>query len=48
MRIGILTHQLQSNYGGILQNYALQEVLRRMGHDPITLRTGIEDGQKEL
>ena len=40
MRIGILTHQLQSNYGGILQNYALQEVLRRMGHDPITLRTG--------
>lgn len=40
MRIGILTHPLQSNYGGILQNYALQEVLRRMGHDPITLRTG--------
>lgn len=40
MRIGILTHPLESNYGGILQNYALQEVLRRMGHDPITLRTG--------
>ena len=40
MRIGILTHPLHSNYGGILQNYALQEVLRRMGHDPITLRTG--------
>lgn len=40
MRIGILTHPLRSNYGGILQNYALQEVLRRMGHDPITLRTG--------
>lgn len=40
MRIGILTHPLHSNYGGILQNYALQEVLRKMGHDPITLRTG--------
>jgi len=40
MRIGILTHPLDSNYGGILQNYALQEVLRKMGHDPITLRTG--------
>lgn len=40
MRIGILTHPLESNYGGILQNYALQEVLRKMGHDPITLRTG--------
>lgn len=40
MRIGILTHPLHSNYGGILQNYALQEVMRRMGHDPITLRTG--------
>ena len=37
MTIAILTQSLQSNYGGILQNYALQEVLRGMGHDPITL-----------
>lgn len=40
MRIGILTHPLESNYGGILQNFALQEVFMKMGHDPITLRTG--------
>ena len=25
------------NYGGILQNWALQRVLRRMGHDPVTI-----------
>lgn len=37
MKIGILTHRLGTNYGGLLQNYALQEVLRSMGHDPITL-----------
>ena len=28
---------LHSNYGGILQSYALQTVLRRMGHEPVTL-----------
>ncbi|WP_298522964.1 polysaccharide pyruvyl transferase family protein [uncultured Prevotella sp.] len=37
MKIGILTQALHSNYGGLLQNYALQEVLRRMGHQPITI-----------
>lgn len=37
MRIGILTQKLENNYGGILQNYALQTVLRRMGHSPITI-----------
>ena len=40
MKIGILTQPLKTNYGGILQNYALQEILRDMGHDPITLRIG--------
>lgn len=29
---------LASNYGGTLQNYALQVVLKRFGHEPITLR----------
>lgn len=29
---------LVSNYGGILQNYALQVVLQRLGHNPVTLR----------
>lgn len=37
MKIGIVTQPLLANYGGILQNYALQEVLRRMGHTPITI-----------
>lgn len=37
MKIGILTQPLRNNYGAILQNYALQEVLRRNGHCPITL-----------
>lgn len=36
MKIGILTHPLGTNYGGILQNYALQVFLKTMGHDPIT------------
>lgn len=33
MRVAILTLPLHTNYGGILQCYALQSVLRRMGHD---------------
>jgi hypothetical protein len=37
MRIGIITQPLTTNYGGILQNYALQEVLRGMGHEPWTV-----------
>lgn len=39
-RIGILTHPLIANYGGILQNYALQTVFRKLGYEAITLRTG--------
>lgn len=37
MRIAILTQALRYNYGGILQNFALQTVLRRMGHEVVTL-----------
>ena len=33
MRICILTQPLQTNYGGLLQAYALQTVLKRMGHE---------------
>lgn len=33
MRIGIITLPLYTNYGGILQAYALQTVLERMGHE---------------
>lgn len=38
MRICILTQPLGANYGGILQAYALQNVLRDMGHEVTTLR----------
>lgn len=34
MRVGILTQPLHRNYGGILQNWALQQVLKDMGHEP--------------
>lgn len=34
MKIGILTQPLHVNYGGLLQAYALQTILKRMGHDP--------------
>lgn len=37
MKIGILTQPICNNYGGILQNYALQTVLKRMGHEVVTL-----------
>ncbi|MCM1035930.1 MAG: polysaccharide pyruvyl transferase family protein [Bacteroides sp.] len=40
MRIGILTQPLRTNYGGILQNWALQQVLLRLGHSPITITYG--------
>lgn len=33
MKIGILTFHLAHNYGAVLQCYALQEVLRSLGHD---------------
>ena len=33
MKIGILTFHSAHNYGAMLQCYALQEVLKRMGHD---------------
>lgn len=32
MKIGIITQPLRTNYGGLLQAYALQTVLERMGH----------------
>lgn len=37
MKIGILTLPLHTNYGGILQAYALQIVLQRIGHEVIVL-----------
>lgn len=36
MKIGILTQHFLLNYGGIIQNFALQQVLMKLGHDPLT------------
>ena len=33
-----MTHFLHFGYGGVLQNFALQKVLKSLGYDPITLR----------
>lgn len=33
MKIGILTFHCAHNYGAVLQCYALQEILKRLGHD---------------
>lgn len=37
MKIGILTQPLRNNYGGLLQNYALQTVLKKVGYEVVTL-----------
>lgn len=37
MKIGILTQPLHTNYGGMLQNYALQQVLIKAGHTVETI-----------
>ena len=38
MKIAIITQPLRTNYGGILQNYALSTILKRMGHTVETLQ----------
>jgi len=55
MKIGIVTLPLHTNYGGILQAWALQTVLERMGHDashvfrhllgPFVLYEGLTDAE---
>lgn len=42
MRIGIVTLPLHTNYGGLLQAYALQTALRRMGHEVEHLQSPVE------
>lgn len=39
MKVGILTLPLHTNYGGILQAYALQTTLERMGHEVVVFQT---------
>ena len=42
MRIVIRTLPLRNNYGGVLQNYALQKVLQKQHHTVETLDAGLE------
>lgn len=43
MKIAILTQPLRTNYGGILQAYALQTVLQRMGHEVVVVNREYQD-----
>lgn len=47
MKIGILTQSLQANYGGLLQNYALQQILIRAGHEVETINWEGGSGLRE-
>lgn len=37
MKIAVMTQPLGKNYGGIMQAWALQQVLKRMGHEVVTI-----------
>ncbi|RGY90645.1 hypothetical protein DXA15_24850 [Parabacteroides sp. AM58-2XD] len=37
MNIAIVTQPIKANYGGVLQNFALQSVLIKLGHNPVTI-----------
>ena len=37
MNVAIVTQPIKANYGGVLQNFALQCVLRKLGHHPVTI-----------
>lgn len=38
MKIGILTQPLKTNYGCLMQNFALQKAIECLGHVPLTIR----------
>lgn len=51
MKIGILTLPLNTNYGGLLQAYALQTTLQKIGHEVVVLnkdRTTIQSPLKQV
>lgn len=48
MKLGILTHPLLGNYGGLLQAYALVKALCNMGHDAYVLSYMPESYKKTL
>lgn len=48
MKIGILTQPLRTNYGGLLQAYALQTALRRLGHEVMIVNRCYTNPNKSL
>ena len=48
MKIGILTQPLCQNYGGLLQNYALQQVLKSAGYNPQTINHSRREQKPKL
>ena len=48
MNIGILSLALHTNYGGILQSYALQTILERMGHDVKVIYRPVRKERKKM
>ena len=48
MRIGILTLHSQLNYGGVLQCWALQTALERMGHEVVVIDRWLDSGNLML
>ncbi len=47
-KIAILTQQLGFNYGGIIQNYALQKVLSDFGYFPITINRTLDNPYSKI
>lgn len=47
-KVAILTQSLGFNYGGIIQNYALQKVLKDLGYKAITIDRNIENPHPKL
>ena len=48
MRIGILTLHSQTNYGGVLQAYALQSILESLGHEVVVIDRWMDEGNSLL
>lgn len=45
MKIGIFTQPLHTNYGGLLQNFALQKTLKNQGHEVWTINLPFRKNQ---
>ena len=37
MKVGVISQPLSNNYGGVLQNFALQKVLQKLGFEVVTI-----------